>query len=343
MDKALLFKLSSGCCITGDGSAADIVAKEAAKYAAVRRDKLGNVIAEMKKPAEGQPNILLEAHLDEIGFIVTAIDEDGFLHFSSVGGPDHRILLGEEVTIHSKNDVYGVICCRPPHLSTKEDRKKVPDLDETAIDIGFSHDEAVKIVNPGDFITFRRTPRELLNGYITGKSLDNRAGCATVLRCMELLKGKVNCGLTAAFTLHEELGGQGSKTAAFGAAPTHALVVDVSFAFTPDAPRDKCGDLGKGPMIGISPLLSREVTSMLFDLAKEKDIPYQTEVMGGSTGTNADTITTTRDGVKTGLISVPLRYMHTASEVIIPDDIENTARLMAAAVERIGGANNENA
>lgn len=339
MDKALIMELSSACCITGDGSAADVVAKEAAKYADVRRDNLGNVIAVVKKPQEGKPNILLEAHLDEVGFIVTAIDEDGFLHFSTVGGPDHRILLGEEVTIHAKDEVYGVICCRPPHLSTKDDRKKVPDVDETAIDIGFSHDEAIKRVSPGDFVTFRRTPRELLNGNITGKSLDNRAGCATVLRAMELLKGKTTCGLTAAFTLHEELGGQGSKTAAFGAAPTHALVVDVSFAFTPDAPRDKCGDLGKGPMIGVSPVLSREVINTLFDIAKQENIPYQTEVMGGSTGTNADTITTTRDGVKTGLISVPLRYMHTASEVITPDDIENTARLMAAAVERIGGAN----
>ncbi len=160
------------------------------------------------------------------------------------------------------------------------------------------------------------------------------------MRSLELCADKIGCGLTAAFSLSEELGLRGAVTASFGVAPTHAIVVDVSFGMTPDAPREKCGDMGKGPMIGVSPVLSREVTSMLFSLAKEQSIPYQTEVMGGETGTNADAVSVSREGVATGLVSVPLRYMHTAGETVLIEDIENTARLMAAAALCIGGDKN---
>ncbi|HEX2938703.1 MAG TPA: M42 family peptidase, partial [Ruminiclostridium sp.] len=293
--------------------------------------------ATVKKAKEGKPNILLEAHMDEIGFVVQTIDDDGFLHIGKVGGNDLRVLLGSEVTVFGKEPLYGIFCCRPPHLSSRDDYKKVPELDELAIDIGLSHDKAVEKVKPGDYITLRQVPAGILNGAMTGKALDNRAGVAVVLRCLELCAAKIDCGLCAAFTLSEELGCRGAVTAAYSAAPTHAIVVDVSFGYTPDAPREKCGDLGKGPMIGVSPTLSGEVTSMLFELAKEKNIPYQTEVMGGETGTNADSVSISRGGVATGLVSVPLRYMHTAAEVIAVADVEYTAQLMAAAVERIGG------
>jgi tetrahedral aminopeptidase len=334
----LLFTLSEASCISGAGPASEIVFDAASKFApGVYRDPLGNIIAEVRKPKDGEPNVLLEAHMDEIGFIVTAIDEDGFLRAGKVGGPDMRVLLGHEVTVFGKEPVFGVFCCRPPHLSSREDYKTVPKLDELAIDIGYSRDSACDKVSPGDYITLRQTAKPLLDGMVTGKALDNRAGVLTVLRCLELCAANVRCGLTAAFTLSEELGCRGAVTAAFSTAPTHAIAVDVSFGFTPDAPREKCGDMGKGPMIGVSPVLSRYVTSMLFSLAKERSIPYQTEVMGGETGTNADSVSISRGGVATGLVSVPLRYMHTASETVVMEDIENTARLMAAAVERIGG------
>lgn len=340
MDNKLLFELSSACCITGEGSAADVIQKECEKYTSnIKRDALGNVIAVVKEKVEGKPNIFLEAHMDEVGFVVTSIDEDGFLRLGKVGGPDIRTLLGHEVTIHSNKDVFGVICCRPPHLSSKEDYKVVPKLDEIAVDIGYTHDKATKIVKPGDFVTYKREPKELLGGMITGKSLDNRAGCAVILRALELIGKNIDCGLSAGFTLHEELGGQGAKTAAFSTDPTHSIVVDVSFGSTPDAPKEKCGEMGKGPMIGIAPILSREVTNLMFKIAKEKEIPYQTEVMSGSTGTNADAITISREGVKTGLISVPLRYMHTAAETIVTEDVELTARLMAETVLALGRGN----
>ena len=334
----LLFSLSETSCISGAGAASNIVFDAAKKFApGAYRDSLGSIIAPVRTPKQGEPHVLLEAHMDEIGFVVTVIDEDGFLRVGKVGGPDLRILLGHEVTVYGKTPIFGVFCCRPPHLSSREDYKNAPKLDELAIDIGFDHDSACLRVSPGDYITLRKTPVSLLNGMVTGKAFDNRAGVAAVLRCLELCAEKARCGLTAAFTLGEELGCRGATTAAFAVAPTHAISVDVSFGVTPDAPREKCGEMGKGPMIGVSPVLSREITAMLFSLAKEQNIPYQTEVMGGTTGTNADVISISREGVATGLVSIPLRYMHTAAETIVIDDVESTARLMAAAVERIGG------
>lgn len=339
----LLFSLSEASCITGKGPASDVVYDAVKRFApGAYRDALGSVIAPVRAPKEGEAHILLEAHLDEIGFIVTAIDDDGFLRVGEVGGPDFRVLLGHEVTVFGKEPVYGVFCCRPPHLSSREDYKVVPKVDELAIDIGCGRERACEKVSPGDYVTLRQTPKTLLNGMVTGKALDNRAGVLAVLRCLELCAKNIKCGLTAAFTLREEFGPAGAATASFAANPTHAIVVDTSFGHTPDSPREKCGDMGKGPMIGVSPILSRDMTSMLFSLAKERSIPYQTEVMGGRTGTNADCITICRGGVATGLVSVPLRYMHTACETVALEDIENTARLMAAAVERIGGGNVEN-
>lgn len=339
----LLFSLSEASCITSKGSASQVAFDAVKRFAPTAfRDRLGSVIAPVRRPKEGEPHILLDAHLDEIGFIVTAIDDDGFLRVAKVGGPDIRVLLGHEVTVFGKEPIYGVFCCRPPHLSSREDYKVVPKLDELAIDIGYDRERACEKVSPGDYVTLRQTPKALLNGMVSGKALDNRAGVMTILRCLELCAEKVNCGLTAAFTLREEFGPSGAATASFAAEPTHAIVVDVSFGYTPDAPREKCGDMGKGPMIGVSPVLSQDMTSMLFSLAKELSIPYQTEVMGGRTGTNADCVSISRGGVSTGLVSVPLRYMHTACETIAMEDIENTARLMAAAVERIGGESVEN-
>lgn len=338
MDKQLLFSLSTNSCISGQDPASEIAMDAVKKFApGAYRDPLGSIIAQVRKKTAGRPNILLEAHLDEIGFIVTSIDKDGFLHIGKVGGPDLRVLLGHEVTVFGREPLFGVFCCRPPHLSSREDYKKVPEIDEFAVDIGFSHDKAAEKVSPGDYVTLRQTPADLQNGWVTGKALDNRAGVAAVLRALELCADRVDCGLTAVLALSEELGERGAKVAAFATDPTHALAVDVSFGHTPDAPREKCGEMSKGPMIGVSPALSRPVTDLLFETAKECAIPYQTEVMGGETGTDADVISTSRAGVATGLISIPLRYMHTAVETIDPADLENTARLIAEAAVRIGG------
>lgn len=337
--QSFLTEISSASCIAGIGGASEIVINAVKPFAPdAYIDRLGSIVAPIVPAKEGCGHLLLDAHIDEIGFVVTSIDADGFLHVGKAGGPDLRILLGHEVTVFGRKTLFGVFCCRPPHLSSAEDYKKAPEIDELAVDIGFTKEKAEELVAPGDFITLHREPHMLENGLFTGKALDNRAGVAAVLRAIELLHGNLpQIGLTAVFSMSEEIGERGATAAAFTVAPTQAIVIDTSFAMTPDAPREKCGELCKGPMIGISPVLSSKVTEKLFALAKEQSIPYQTEVMGGTTGTNSDVVSVTRDGVRTGLLSVPLRYMHTANEIIALEDVENTARLTAAYIQTAGG------
>jgi endoglucanase len=204
-------------------------------------------------------------------------------------------------------------------------------VDELYIDIGYSKTEAEARVSPGDRVTPLAPARPLLNGIVSGRALDNRAGCAALLKALEYLGGrKLDMGLSVLFSSMEEVGGMGARTGAYIAEPTHAVAVDVSFAHTPDAKPEKTGILGKGPMIGFAPILSAATSAALCDLAKENRIPFQREAMGGRTGTNADVIATSRYGVKTGLVSIPLKYMHTPVEAVSVEDVENTARLIAA-------------
>ena len=331
----LLLKLSA---INGVSGTEDSVVKYLEELLRGKGDlevtPLGSLLCRVKSPKPGGVNILLDAHIDEIGMVVTYIAENGFLRVASCGGVDRRLLAASPVIIHTQNsDLDAVVCSIPPHLQGNGEKKN-PAIDEIYIDTGLSAGECNRLIKPGDRITLRSYPAELLNGCVSGKALDNRAGCAVLIKALELLD-KLDCGLTLMFSSLEETGGSGAKTGAYSVAPTHSVVVDASYAHTPDSPREKCGILAEGPMIGISPVLNRELSARLHTLAEEHEIPHQTEVMGSSTGTNADYIASIRGGVKTALVSVPLRYMHTPIEVVSPVDVENTAALVAALAEDI--------
>lgn len=306
----------------------------------IRRDNMGSLIGHI--PGSGT-KILLDAHMDEIGLVVTAVDDNGFLRVAKNGGVDLRMLLGCEVTVWGKEPLYGVFCCKPPHLiASRDDYGKAPEIAELAVDIGCSAQRAKELVQPGDKISFCRTFQSLPNGRVTCKSLDDRAGVAAVLYCLECLKTmKTNCDITVLFSVQEEVGTRGAGPGAFGVMPQQALCVDVSFAMSPGSLRHKCGDLGKGPMIGYSPILSRRITKRLEALAVDNKISFQKEIMGGETGTNADVVSMIGEGVETGLLSVPLRYMHSPVEVVELDDIKNTGRLMAEYIAEIGGTSND--
>ena len=332
----LLKQLSQSRGVSGqENSAAETASAWLKKYADnVSVDAMGSVSAVIR---QGSPMILLDAHLDEIGLIVTYLGKGGFLKAGAVGGVDRRLLIAQEVLILSEEPVEGVIASKPPHLLSAEEEKKVPKLDDLWIDTGLSEEELKKRVKPGDRIILKAGFHQLLNGRICSKALDDRAGVAAVLYALELLKNTpLSCGLTVSFTCQEELGCLGAKTASYSIKPDLAVTVDVSFAHTPDAPEYKCGKLGEGTMIGISPTLDKGVSDALSALAQEKEIPYQLEVMGGLTSTNADSITVSRGGVKCGLLSIPLRYMHTPIETIDPMDVEATARLMAEFIKKAG-------
>ncbi|MBR5438063.1 MAG: M20/M25/M40 family metallo-hydrolase [Clostridia bacterium] len=326
--KKLCFDLAGMTGTSGDEREAAVFAKsELEKYMNVNIDTLGNVVGTF---GDGKVHVLLDAHIDQIGMVVRGIDDKGFLLVDRVGGPDERILVGSEVVVHGKEPLFGVVCSTPPHLLSAEDKKAGVNIKKMAIDIGYSKEDAEKLVEIGDRITLRSCQSELLNGNIVSGAFDDRCSVAVILRALEMVEGKINnLAVTALFSVQEETGGSGAKTGSFSAMPDYAIAVDVGFGDDPYTEKSTTITLGKGPSIGISPTLDRAFTNELKAICKDKDIPYQHDVMGGRTGTNADSINNTGKGVKTALLSVPLRYMHTGIEVINIDDIENTARLIA--------------
>ena len=296
--------------------------------------KNGNVIGNFGVRENGKPHILIDAHIDQIGFVVSHITDDGFLKISNCGGIDRRLLLAQQVVVMSREAVNGVICSIPPHL--EKDDSKVPELSDICIDIGMTKEEAEKVVSLGDKVLFKQKSAEMLGDRITGAALDDRCGVAAILYALDLLKNKaVNCSYTVLFSTQEEVGERGAKIGVYDIDPDIALAVDVSFALTADDSPLKCGKMGKGCMIGFAPTLDRALSRQLSEIAEKNELPYQREIMGGETGTNADRFSVNCGGVKACTLSIPLKYMHTPVEVISLSDVENTARLIAAYIKEV--------
>lgn len=336
--KDILLQLSFAYAPSGrENTATELIEKFLFRYTKdIKKDALGNIIAVIPSKKQSAKKVMLDAHYDEISLMVTNIDEDGFVKFTSPFGLDIRTLLAKEVIIHGVQEIFGVVSSKPPHLLSDEEMQKAVTAEELAIDIGFSNEKANKLIRIGDSITFKARTTELKNNIICGKSLDNRAGVAVILGCLELLKNmNLNIELVVLFSVQEEAGTRGAKVGAYTVNPDTAIVVDVTHAFTPDASKDETGEMGKGAMIGISPILSRTISTELIALAKENKIPYQIEVMSDNTGTNAASIQIARSGIPTGLISIPLKYMHTPVETVMLSDIESISRLLAEFIKGI--------
>lgn len=320
--KETLFELSNAVSIGNITEASKKAYEELSKYTDATQNGI-EVIGKIK--GEQDYTLMLEAHIDEVGFIVTDIDTAGFLTVKNCGGIDLRMLPARTVTIHGKEKVIGVFCATPPHLGGP---KEYDDISVLKIDTLLG-ETAKDVISAGDFVTFNTNATELQNGRVTGKSLDNRAGVVCLLALAEKLQGKkLPYNIVFAFTDAEELGNRGAKTTAFDVSPDESIVLDVSFADAPDVASNECGKLGGGAMIGISPILDKSLSKRLISVAKENDLSYQTEVMGSRTGTNGDVISVSKSGVKTGLVSVPLRNMHTDCEIIDVKDIENVCELL---------------
>ncbi len=333
--KNILFELSSRDGIGNITDAADCAYETLSKYADCRKGYGNTVIGEIK--GEGDYTLMLDAHIDEVGFIVTDVDENGFVTVKNCGGIDLRTLPARAVTIHGKERIRGVFCSTPPHLSSGEIEYK--DISALKID-SFLGCRARDIISVGDYVTYSATPASLIGNRVTGKAFDNRAGAACLLKVAERLS-REKLPFNVAFVLSdmEELGLRGSKTATFGVNPDEAIVIDVTFGDGPDISPDEGKKLGGGAMIGISPILDKGISNKLINIAKENNILYDTEVMGRATGTNSDVISVSRCGVKTGLVSIPLRNMHTDVEVVDIKDIEAVADLLCEYILK-GGAQN---
>ena len=335
---ALLEKLCAAKGVSGaENEAAAVAAELLCRHMPAKIDVLGSVTG---TTGNGDTHILLDAHLDQIGLVVTSVDENGFLKVTKCGGADIRVLAAAEVTVHGKEKIFGVITSTPPHLSTPDDSGKAKGFDDIAVDIGMSREEAVKCVSAGDRITFNGEYKHLLGSRVCSPSIDDRAGVAAILRALELIEGEnLNCRVSVLFSVQEETGGSGAQAGAFAADADEAIAVDVSFASAPSVSSEKYAALGGGAMIGYAPSLDYAMSKKLAEIAEKNDIPNQSEVMGGKTGTNCDQIQIAGRGVKTALISVPLRNMHTAAEVCDLADIESTARLIAAYITERGTEN----
>lgn len=329
--KEIIKELSEAYGVSGEeDEAAAKAAGYLSAYSESVRIKNNSVIADIGKRSEDKHHVLIDAHIDQIGMICTYITDDGFVRVGNVGGLDRRLLLAQRVIIHGKKRISGVICSMPPHLMSGKEGKKVPEMTDICIDTGYSKDELKDIVSLGDRISFDVKCKELAGGRITGRALDDRCGVASVLRMLELIHGEeLPCSLSVVFSSQEEIGERGAKTAAYEINPDIAIAVDVSFAYTEGEDETKCGKMGEGPMIGISPSLSREISDRLVETAVKAGIPYQIEVMSGLTSTNADQFSVNRCGAKACTVSIPLKYMHTPVEVIQLSDVEDTAKLLA--------------
>ena len=327
--QALMLRLSGATGVSGaEEEIASRIEAELPAAAECRRTALGSVEAVLGR-GRGK-KVMTAAHMDEVGFLVTHVEEDGFVRISQVGGVDRKLYAASCVQVHTaQGTLEGVISSVPPHLRREE--KELPASDEVAVDLGLSGEKARELVRPGDRVTVESPAAVLLDGSVSAKALDDRACCAAVILAAEELAGlDLPLEFHFVFTTMEEVGSQGAVTAAWEIRPDYAVALDVSFAVTPDMPERGCGKPGEGVMLGIAPVLSRTETDRVRCAAKERNLPLQYEVMGGSTGTDADGIAASGAGVKTVLFSIPQKYMHTPVETVHPDDVRAAAELLCA-------------
>lgn len=329
----LLEQLTTPAGVTGkEESAAEIAAKLLdEKVDEVYKNNRGSIVG-IKKGVG--PKILLDAHLDQVGYIVTDIADNGFIKFDQCGGPDDRICSGLEVTILGKKSIYGVISSIPPHLADPKDAGKAKKESELAIDTGLTKEDCEKYISLGDRVVANSSFQHMLGTQVSARALDDRSGIAVLLRALDYIQEKVKQGapqpnLYIQFTVQEEVGGNGAATAAFDSQAEEAIAVDVSFAWTPGCKKEETKPLGSGPMIGVAPVLNYAMFENLKQIAESNDIPYTVEVMTRRTGTHADELAVTKAGIPTALVSFPLKYMHTPVEIIDTRDVEQTAKLIA--------------
>jgi putative aminopeptidase FrvX len=314
-------------------------------FAEVSTDLVGTPLA-LVGPAHGYESaprrLLVMGHIDEIGLIVTHIDDEGFLCFREVGGWDAQILVGQRVILDtSDGPVKGVVGKKPIHLLRDEERKKVAEIRELHIDIGaLDGKQARKLVRIGDVAVIDSEPIQLPNGRLTSRALDNRLGSFVALEAARIVAaaGGAKWELAAVAAAQEETTFGGSRTSAFALEPDAAIVIDVTHAT--DAPGidvKEAGkhELGSGPVISRGSTLHDGVFELLFQTAEKEKIPFTIEASGRATGTDADAVHISRGGVPTGLVSIPIRYMHSPVELVQLDDVHACARLIAAAALRL--------
>jgi len=307
----------------------------------VRTDRHGNVLAvrhpshEQSAGSDRQPRIMLAGHCDQIGLMVQHIDDNGFLYVQPIGGWDMQILLGQNLTVWTRQGaVHGVVARRAPHLMTSEERNKVPTFQDVWIDIGAKdRKDAEELVRPGDPVTCTLGYRPLRNNLAVSPGMDDKVGLWTVMEALRLMHGKpLHAAVFCVSTVQEEIGLRGATTSSYGIRPTVGIAVDVTHSTdTPSNDKKQLGDvrLGSGPVLFRGPNINPRVLERLEETAKNHEIPVQVRGAPRATGTDANAIQLSREGVATALVSIPNRYMHSPVEVVHLDDLDHAARLLA--------------
>ena len=317
---------------------------------AIREDALGNLIAHRPgAPGNGSggtgrsavdppPSVLLAGHQDEIGLMVTHVEDGGFLRFTTVGGWDPRVLLAQPVTVHGAERLPGVVGTRPPHVLGPDTQKSTIPVDDMFIDVGLAADDVRARVRVGDAVTMRRRTVNLGGDRWAGKAMDNRASVLAITVALEALAVQRHVwDVYAVATAQEEIGLKGAATAAWGIRPTIAVALDVTFAKQPGANEVAC-KLGGGPVLGFGPNIHPRIYSALCGAADALEMAYQVEPIAGHSGTDAWAIQVARGGIPTGLVGIPLRYMHTTVEAVALKDIERAGRLVGQFVAGLDAA-----
>ena len=299
----------------------------------IQTNTMGSVHATLAGAGEG-PTFMLAAHIDEIGLMVTYISDEGFLSVAAVGGVDAAILPGLRVDVHtSAGTLRGVVGRKPIHLITPDERKNVTSIDKLVIDLGLPAERVKELVSIGDVITFGVGFEEYGDGFAVSRAFDDKCGVWVAMRVMEELAavGRAAGSYVAVATVQEEIGTRGAMTSAYGVNPDVAIAFDVTHATDyPGIEKTKYGDIkcGGGPVIARGPNINPIVFERLVAAAEAEGIAYQLEAEPSVTGTDARAIQVTRGGIPCGLVSVPLRYMHTPTEVVALSDLEGAVRLL---------------
>lgn len=306
----------------------------------VKIDKLGNIIGIKKtKKVRGSSlpkKVMLAAHMDEIGFMISFIDKDGFLRFAPVGGFDPRTLIAQRVVVHGVKDIGGVIGSKPIHILEEEEKKKAIKIKDLFIDVGLKKDEVSKIVKPGDFVTLDRDFKELNNKIITAKAFDDRVGVYVMIEALKRIK---DCyvDIYAVATVQEEVGVRGATVSSFSVEPDVGIALDVTIAS--DLPGSKeeemVTSLGGGTAISLMDshtISNKKLVDFLKKIAEENKIKYQTDILLGG-GTDAGAIQRSKSGVPVCTISIPTRYVHSVVEMCHKEDIENSIKLICKFLE----------
>jgi len=305
--------------------------------AEVTFDSVGSTVARVAGTSADGPLIAVIGHVDEIGLIVHHVDDEGFLYFTGVGGWDPMILVGQRIELSTRGGVVsGVVGKKPIHLLRDEERKKVPELRDLHLDIGaVDGDEARQAVRIGDVGVIAGEPVELPNGRVVSRSMDNRLGCYVAYEAARLVAeaGGAPGDVAAVAVAQEEITFGGATTTAYSLQPDVAIVVDVTFATDAPGTNEKelgSHKLGSGPVLTRGSTLDPTVFERLHDAGEAEGIPFTVSASARATGTDADAVHVSRGGVPTAVVSVPLRYMHSAVEMVQLDDVDACARLIAA-------------